>query len=132
MDSRSRKMIRLIVAVAALAAAPLVAASQAKLATIDGTWNMTVTGPDGAAMPAVTAVFKTEGKKLTGSLTSHQGELPLEGEFTAPKLAFAITIPQDSGPMNVGFAGSVKEDGTMAGVATGPFGELSWKAERVK
>src|SRR5687767_463034 len=132
MDSRSRKMIGLIVAVAALAAAPLVAASQAKPATIDGTWNMTVTGPDGATMPTVTALFKTEGKKLTGSLTGQQGEIPLEGEFTAPRIAFAITIPQDSGPMNIGFAGSVKEDGTLAGVATGPFGELSWKAERVK
>jgi hypothetical protein len=132
MDSRSRKMIRLIVAVAALAAAPLMAASQAKPAAIDGTWNMTVTGPDGSAMPTVTAVFKTEGKKLTGSLTSQAGETPLEGEFTAPKIAFAITIPQDSGPMNIGFAGSMKEDGTMSGVATGPFGELTWKAERAK
>lgn len=132
MDSRSRKMIRLIVAVAALTAAPLLAASQAKPAAVDGTWNMTVTGPDGTAMPAVTAVFKTEGKKLTGSLTSQQGEIPLEGEFTAPKIVFAITIPQDAGPMNIGFAGSLQDDGTMTGVATGPFGELSWKAERAK
>jgi hypothetical protein len=131
MDCRSRKMIGMFLAAAVLAAAPLTAASQAKASAIDGKWNMTVAGPDGNPMP-VAAVFKTDGKKLTGSLTSPQGEVPLEGEYTDGKLKFAITIPQDSGPMNIGFAGNLKDDGTLEGVASGPFGELAWKAERVK
>ena len=133
MDSRSRKMIRLLVAAAVLIA-PLsaVTMAQAKPVSIDGKWNMTVTMPDGTAMPVAT-VFKTEGKKVTGSLTSPQGETPLEGEYADGKIKFGITVPGDGGsPMTIGFAGDLKADGTLAGVASGPMGELPWKAERVK
>ena len=133
MDSRSRKMIRLLVAAAVLAA-PLtaVAMAQAKPAAIDGNWNMTVTMPDGTPMPVAT-VFKTEGKKLTGTLTSPQGETPLEGEYADGKIKFGISVPGEGGQaMTIGFAGDLKDDGTLAGVASGPMGELPWKAERVK
>lgn len=134
MDSRSRKMIRLLVAAAVLMA-PLsaVTMAQAKPAvSIDGKWNMTVTGPDGNPMQVAT-VFKTEGKKLTGTLVSPQGETTLEGEYAEGKIKFGISVPGEGGQaMNIGFAGDLKDDGTLVGVASGPFGELPWKAERVK
>src|SRR5688500_14284705 len=134
MDSRSRKMMLVFVAAAAFVAAPLmaVAAPQAKpAAKIDGAWDMTVTGPDGSPM-SVKAVFKSEGKKLTGSLTSPQGEAPLEGEYADGKVAFGISIDGPEGPMKIGFAGSLKADGTMAGMASGPFGEIPWSAVKAK
>ena len=134
MDSRSRKVMLMLVAAAALAVAPMTAAGfdQAKPpAKIDGTWDMSVTGPDGNQM-SVTAVFKSEGKKLTGSLTSPQGEAPLEGEYAEGKAVFAISIDGPEGPMKIGFAGTVKEDGTMAGMASGPFGEIPWTAKKSK
>jgi len=133
MDSRSRKVMLVLVAAAALAAAPLSAAllAQAGPAAIDGTWNMTVTGPDGSPM-AVTAVFKTEGKKVTGSLTSQMGEVALEGEYEAGKLAFGISMDGPEGPMRIGFAGTFKDDGSLAGMASGPFGEIPWTATKTK
>jgi hypothetical protein len=123
--------IRLALALTLFCTTAVAASAQSKPAGIDGKWNMTVNGPDGQPMQ-VAAVFKTIGKKLTGSLTSPQGEVPLEGEVDGAKIAFGITVPQDSGPMNIGFAGTLQQDGTLTGTASGPFGELKWKAERAK
>jgi hypothetical protein len=124
--------IRLALALTLLCAAAVAVSAQTKAAGIDGKWNMTVTGPDGQPMQ-VAAVFKTAGKKLSGTLTGPQGEVALEGEFDAGKIAFGITVPGDGGaPMTIGFAGKMAEDGTMSGMATGPFGEIPWKAERAK
>lgn len=135
MDSRSRKMILVLTAAAVLAAAPMSAMTQAAAAAkpikVDGTWNMTVTGPDGSPM-AVTAVFKTEGKKLTGTLAGPQGEVALEGEFADNKIAFAISVPQDAGPLDISFTGTVKDDGSLAGVASAQFGEMPWTAVKSK
>ena len=133
MDSRSRKVMLVLMAAAAIAAAPAVAtlSAQAKPAAIDGAWDMTVTGPDGSPM-TVKAVFKTEGKKLTGTLTGPQGEVALEGEYADGKVAFGIAIDGPEGPMRIGFAGNLKEDGTLAGMASGPFGEIPWTAAKSK
>lgn len=122
---------RLALALTLFCAAAVAASAQTKPAGIDGKWNMTVDIPEGQAMQ-VAALFKTSGKKLTGTLTSPQGEVPLEGEVDGAKVAFGITVPQDSGPMNIGFAGTVQQDGTLAGTASGPMGEFKWKAERAK
>ena len=136
MDSRSRKVIRMIVAAAVLAAPVFTAGAAAQApakpaASVAGTWNMTVTGPDGQPM-SVTATFKQDGKKLTGTLNGPTGEVPLEGEYAEGKIMFAISIPQDTGPMNIGFAGNMKDDGSMAGMASGPFGEIPWTATKAK
>lgn len=136
MDSRSRKVIRMIVAAAVLAAPAFTAGAAAQApakpaASVDGAWNMTVTGPDGQPM-SVTATFKQDGKKLTGTLNGPTGEVALEGEYAEGKIMFAISIPQDTGPMNIGFAGNMKDDGSLAGMASGPFGEIPWSATKAK
>lgn len=133
MDRRSRKMTLVLVAVATIAAAPLSAiAAQAKpAAKIDGNWTMSVTGPDGSPM-SVSAVFKTDGKKLTGTLTSQQGQAPLEGEYADGKIVFGIAVDGPEGPMKIGFAGALKDDGSLAGMASGSFGEIPWTAVKDK
>jgi hypothetical protein len=137
MDSRSRKMILVLTAAAVLAAAPLSAAASAQAAPpkapvkVDGTWNMTVTGPDGSPM-SVTAVFRTEGKKLTGSIAGPQGEVELEGEYADGKIAFAISVPQDAGALDITFTGTLKDDGSLEGVASAMFGEIPWTAVKSK
>ena len=136
MDSRTRKVMFALLAAAAIAIAPAAAAAQAapqaapaKDVKIDGKWDMTVTGPDGNPM-SVVATFKLDGKKLTGTLNGPTGEVALEGEFGEGKIMFGISIPGDQGPMNIGFAGNVKDDGTLAGMASGPFGEIPWTAKK--
>lgn len=136
MDSRTRKVMFALVAVAALAAAPLTISAQAPAqakpaASVDGKWDMTVTGPDGSPMQ-VTCMFKQDGKKLTGTLNGPSGEVALEGEYAEGKIMFGISIPSDAGPMQIGFAGTMKDDGSMAGMASGPFGEIPWSATKAK
>lgn len=138
MDSRTRKVILALTMTTAITAllfaavAQAAQAAQAKpAASVAGAWSMTVTGPDGQPM-SVTATFKQEGKKLTGMLNGPQGEVPLEGEYADGKIMFAISVPSDQGPMNIGFAGEQKADGSLAGMASGPFGEIPWTAVKSK
>lgn len=112
------------------AAAQAVTAAKADTSKVDGKWAMNVETPQGAMDVALD--IKSEGKKITGTITSPQGETPLEGEFADGKIAFAISIESPEGAMAIGFAGAMKEDGTMAGTLTGPFGEAPWTASRVK
>jgi hypothetical protein len=108
------------------------APAQAKpAASVDGKWNMSVTGPDGSAM-SLTCTFKQEGKKITGTLNGPQGDVALEGEYADGKIMFGISVPSDAGPMQIGFAGNMKDDGSLAGMASGPFGEIPWSATKAK
>ena len=138
MDSRSRKVMLALVAAAAIVAAPIAAAAQTAApaqakpaASVDGKWNMTITGPDGNGINVAVAI-KQDGKKLTGTLTGPQGDVALEGEYAEGKIMFGISIPSDQGPMNIGFAGTMKDDGSLAGMASAPFGEMPWTAVKSK
>ncbi|MDQ3171928.1 MAG: hypothetical protein M3Q55_17485 [Acidobacteriota bacterium] len=111
-------------------APPQAAAPAVDTTKVDGAWAMNVDTPQGAM--AVSLVLKSDGKKITGTITSPQGDAPLEGEFADGKIAFAISLDSPEGAMSIGFAGAMKEDGTMAGTLTGPFGEAPWTATRVK
>ena len=112
--------------------APQDAAGPAKADTksVDGKWAMDVQTDQGSM--AVGVDFKSEGKKITGIISGPQGDAPLVGEFENGKIAFGISIDSPEGAMAIGFAGAMKDDGTMAGTLTGPFGEAPWTAVRVK
>ena len=110
--------------------AQAVAPAKADTSKVDGKWAMNVQTPQGAM--DVSLDLKSEGKKITGTITSPQGDAPLEGEYADGKIAFAISIESPEGAMAIGFAGAMKDDGTMAGTLTGPFGEAPWTASRVK
>lgn len=98
--------------------------------SIDGKWTMDVHTDQGSMVVGVD--FKSEGKKITGTISSPQGDAPLVGEFEDGKIAFGISIDSPEGAMAIGFAGAMKDDGTLAGTLTGPFGEAPWTAVRVK
>ncbi|HYN07529.1 MAG TPA: hypothetical protein VES67_09080 [Vicinamibacterales bacterium] len=100
-------------------------------ASIAGKWNMTVDTQQGS-MP-VTLVMKLDGKKVTGTVTSQQGETPLEGEFAENKLTFWIKFQGGGGEMNITFnATHKKEDDTLSGTWDFGQGAMNWKAERAK
>jgi len=98
--------------------------------SVDGKWALDIQTEQGAM--SATLDLKSEGKKVTGTITSPQGDAPLVGEFEDGKLAFGISIETPEGAMAIGFAGAMKDDGTMAGTLSGPFGEAPWTAARVK
>jgi hypothetical protein len=98
--------------------------------SVDGKWALDIQTEQGAM--SATLDLTSEGKKVTGTITSPQGDAPLVGEFEDGKLAFGISIETPEGAMAIGFAGAMKDDGTMAGTLSGPFGEAPWTAARVK
>lgn len=125
----------LSIAVAGAPVSAYVAQDQASPApantkSVDGKWTMDVQTEQGAMTVGVD--FKSDGKKITGTISGPQGDAPLVGEFEDGKIAFGISIDSPEGAMAIGFAGAMKEDGTMAGTLTGPFGEAPWTASRVK
>ena len=105
-------------------------ATAADTKSVDGKWTMDVQTEQGSMVVGVD--FKSEGKKITGTISGPQGDAPLVGEFENGKIAFGISIESPEGAMAIGFAGTMKDDGTMAGTLTGPFGEAPWTAARVK
>lgn len=119
-----------IVGASSTAAAQAVAAAKADASKIDGKWTMNVQTPQGAMDVAMD--IKSEGKKISGTITGPQGDAPFEGEYADGKIAFGISIESPEGAMAIGFAGAMKDDGTLAGTLTGPFGEAPWTAARVK
>jgi len=101
-------------------------------ASIAGKWNMSVDVPQQGPMNSV-LLLKQDGKKLTGTLTGPQGEVPVEGEYTDGKISFAMSFQGSNGSMSLGFSGALKDNGTLAG--TLDFGQgqtLNWTAERAK
>jgi hypothetical protein len=98
--------------------------------SIAGKWDMSAETPQGT-MP-VTLVIKLDGKKVTGTMASQQGETPLEGEFAEGKLTWSIVFQGGSGSMNITFNGALKDDGTLAGTFDFGQGEMKWSATRAK
>jgi hypothetical protein len=81
--------------------------------------------------------IKLDGKKVAGTITGPQGDpLPIQGEFADGKLTFSMTFDGQNGPMQIGFTGALKENGTLAGTMDfGPMAQgmqINWTAERVK
>lgn len=71
-------------------------------------------------------------KKVTGTITSPQGEAALEGEVVAGKLTFWFKMTGGSGEMSITFVGTPQKDGSMAGTLSFGQGDMNWTATRVK
>ena len=98
--------------------------------SIVGKWNLSVETQQGAMASVLT--MKLDGKKVTGTVSGQNGELPIEGEWTDNKLTFSLTFQGGGGSMQIGFAGAFKEDGTLAGTMDIGGQPSTWKAERIK
>jgi len=98
--------------------------------TIAGNWDMNIVSDQGPL--AILATFKLDGTKLTGNLNSQMGDTALVGEAVDGKVKFTIQFDGGGGSMELLFTGAMKDDGTLAGGMSGPMGEMSWTATRVK
>lgn len=101
-------------------------------AGVAGNWSISVAAQDGQMSAGM--ALKQDGQKVTGTFTSdHTGEAPVEGQYVDGTLTFTIPLHGGTDPsMRVDFTGKLKADGTLAGTLTGPMGEMSWTASRVK
>jgi len=103
--------------------------------TVAGKWNVSI-DMQGNVMNSGLEI-KLDGKKVTGTISGPQGDLqPILGEFADGKLTFSLTVDGQNGPMQIGFAGALKENGTLAGTmdfgAAGQGMQVNWTAERIK
>jgi hypothetical protein len=113
-----------LAAVMTLMTHPVAAQSKAAQAkTIAGTWNATVTLPNGGGTPTLT--FALKGDSVSGSVTRPSGEsFPLKGTMKGQDLTYSYSIQADGQPILVTVKAKVVGDslsGTMdfGGQATG-------------
>lgn len=99
-------------------------------ANVTGKWSLSIETPQGPMTVAM--VLKQEGTKVTGTLAGPQGETALEGQFVDGTLTFGISFEGSGGSMQLSFTAKLAEDGSLAGVMSGPMGEIPWTAVRVK
>ena len=117
-----RSSLLSLIAVILLVANP--AAAQSKQAkSIAGTWNATVTTPNGGGNPTLT--FAVKGDSVTGTVKRPTGEvIPLKGTIKGKDLTYSYTIAPNGQTVLVTVKATVVGDslsGTMdfAGAMTG-------------
>jgi hypothetical protein len=100
--------------------------------SVAGRWLITTTadGPHGkTSMPLV---LVQDGRKVTATLTPpHGDEQKLAGEFVNRELKLATAAEKDQHPA-VTLQARLRDDGSLAGVVSGPMGDVTWTAVRAK
>jgi hypothetical protein len=117
--------------VSALAAAITVLAPLAALAqttNVAGAWDLTLSTPQGENTVNVT--FKQDGDKLTGTLSSPMGEVPLTGTATAGSLKATANLDVQGMALEMAFTGKVAGDTLDGMVKVGDFGEFPFTGKR--
>ncbi len=117
--------------VSALAAAITVLAPLAALAqttNVAGAWDITLSTPQGDN--TVTVTFKQDGDKVTGTLASPMGEMPLAGTATAGTLKAVGNFDAGGQALEMTFTGKVAGDAVDGTVKFGDFGEFPFTGKR--
>jgi hypothetical protein len=97
---------------------------------VSGAWNINIETPQSPVY--VSAKFETDGTKLTGTLSSEQGEFPVSGTFDNGKIEFVLKVDVEGGEFVVTFSGTLEKE-TLKGTADfGGRGSGAWTAARPK
>lgn len=81
----------------------------ASAADISGTWSGSASSPNGEF--SLTYVFQQEGAKLTVTVSTPQGDLPIqEGKVEGDHISFLVKTDLDGGPVTFTVKGVVKGD----------------------
>lgn len=95
---------------------------------VTGTWDMLVDTPQGQM--ALTAVFKQDGEKLTGTQASQMGEVALEGTVIGNEIKYTIVIDMQGQQMSIVFGGKVEGDSMVGIFEFGGMGTANWSAKK--
>ncbi len=118
-------MFRAIVASSALVVATVALAQAPTNQALVGTWNLTLTSPQGTHPGTVT--IKDEAGKLSGAMSGELGALPVDVKTTETGVALSFTVDYQGQPLPIVLAGKVDGanlKGTVDygnGSATGEF-----------
>ena len=98
---------------AALAMVLTVGAAVYAQSSVAGAWDLTVNGPEGAI--AVTATFKQDGEKVTGTIETPQGSAEMSGTVKGKALNVSFSIAGPNGPLDIKVNGEV-DGASMKGI----------------
>jgi hypothetical protein len=110
---------------ALVAGAPVAALAQGSVA---GDWDLTLTTPQGTN--SVSVSFKQDGDKVTGTLTSPMGSVPLTGTAKAGELNATASIDVQGMALEMAFNGKLAGDALNGTVKVGDFGEFPFTGTR--
>jgi hypothetical protein len=99
-------------------------------ADIVGTWDATFTAQQGPIPGQL--VFKKDGPKIVGTVTSQVGTSPLEAEVKGKTVMVRFTIPRDQGPLAIQLDGTVDGETIKGSIGTGGQAVGTWVATRAK
>jgi hypothetical protein len=97
---------------------------------VTGTWDMSVETPQGTM--TLSATFKQDGEKLTGTQTSQMGETALEGSVKGADIAFVVVINMQGQDMTITYTGKIDGDAMSGAIEFGSFGSSTWAAKKKK
>jgi hypothetical protein len=118
----------LLVPAVALAQDPPKPETKAEKVDVSGVWDMIVETPQGQMN--LTATFKQDGEKLTGTQASPMGEVALEGTVVGNEIKYTIVVDMQGQQMSVVFGGKVEGD-SMSGIFEfGGMGSAGWSAKK--
>jgi hypothetical protein len=112
---------------ALVAAAPAAAFAQGSVA---GDWDLTLTTPQGTNTVSVSFKQVGDGDRVTGTLTSPMGSVPLAGTATAGELNLTASIDVQGMVLDMAFTGKLAGDALSGTVKVGDFGEFPFTGAR--
>lgn len=92
-----------------------------------GTWNIEINSPMG--LQKATAQLNVDGDKISGSFSSPQGQMPLEGTVSGDKATWVgkVTSPM---PMTLEYEATLNGDAFAGTMKAGSFGKFNFKGAR--
>jgi hypothetical protein len=97
-------------------------------ANASGDWDVALNTPGGVRN--LKATFKLEGEKLTGSIKSERGEIPLDGTVKGKEVKFSYTIKYMDNDLLITMSGNLEGDDIKGAVDFGGFAQDEWSAKR--
>ena len=114
--------------IALFAVVSLVASVAAQTVDVTGKWDVTFNTQQGQ-LPAALTIAK-EADKLTGTLSSQQGDVPVSAEVKDKGVTIYAAIQTNNGSLNIVMTGTVDGDSMRGSVDFGGRGTADWSAKR--
>jgi hypothetical protein len=102
--------------------------AQAKAADASGTWELSVTTPNGPYSAGM--VLKKDGDKLTGRISGPQGEVDVAGTQKANAIEIGFAMQTQNGQLNVAMTGTQDGDSMRGIIDIGQGGQFDWSGKR--
>ena len=102
----------------------------AKPADVAGTWDLSVTSPNGTGNRLLT--LRQDGEKLTGEIESSVSTGKVVGSVKGSTIALTATVTMDTGAFEIHYTGKVDGDKMSGDVDFGDYGRGTWSGVRRK